>query len=354
MVYAFIAYIMFTQTTYATTLPVPLTYSYDMQYKNMSEVTQQPVGVSVIAFDRPHYLAQVIQSLEANPEADFMPFCFFLDGGPYAQQEENIAIINRSTLKNKVIICQSRNYGCTQNNIDAQRFMFDWCGFKTVINVEDDLVVSPTFIRFSLALHSWARTTFSNVGVTVSIPHCLLPYTTKTNVLNRVEINTTQWWIWWGACINKDVWDAIKPMLYTLEAFIESMPDNPKQKFYRSKPGKSSIGTELTTWLKERIANKTPEVSNPYVLQFPTTNINAHLTKNLSKKNRFEGSQDVMFSLALWCAGYCKIQTTVNRGLHIGQEGITFSQNSFEAAFGLMNLDDFTEHDKHITDFTWS
>ena len=37
----------------------------------------QPVGVAIVAFNRPDYLKQLLQSIETNSESQQLPFFFF-------------------------------------------------------------------------------------------------------------------------------------------------------------------------------------------------------------------------------------------------------------------------------------
>ncbi len=73
------------------------------------------IGVAVIAYNRPRYLEQVVRSIEANPEAETLPFHFFLDGGPDAALEANTEVIRQSTIRDARVVAGERNLGCPAN-----------------------------------------------------------------------------------------------------------------------------------------------------------------------------------------------------------------------------------------------
>ena len=74
-------------------------FHYEEKFQNIADKTNQTTGIMVVAFNRPHYFRQVIESLEMNPESQTLPFYFFLEGGKGATQQENLEIINSSNIK---------------------------------------------------------------------------------------------------------------------------------------------------------------------------------------------------------------------------------------------------------------
>lgn len=50
---------------------------YNTSYYDFSSEKKQPVGVAIVAFNRPWYLKELLDSLEKNPESLELPFFFF-------------------------------------------------------------------------------------------------------------------------------------------------------------------------------------------------------------------------------------------------------------------------------------
>ena len=162
---------------------------YDISYKKYSTLKKQDGAVLVIAYNRPAYFMRCIESLEKNKEAMEMPFIFALDGGSRATQKEHLDIIKKAKLKHKIILLRERNYGCPKNHIDAYRFAFDWCAFKKIIVVQEDVVVSPTYISFLLNFHSWATKNYLNIGAVQAWSYCFLSKEEKIKQKNLIAEN---------------------------------------------------------------------------------------------------------------------------------------------------------------------
>lgn len=324
-------------------------YNYEIQYGNKAIIAKQPIAIAIIAFNRPEYLAKVITSLENNLESQSLPFFFFLDGGPEAKQTENIALINASTIKHKIIITRKHNYGCPKNHIDSKRFMFDWCGFEKIVVIEEDLVVSPSFIHLTLELHKWAKEHFSNVGVVQCWSYCYLNQQSKLEKLNMVEASERHWCSFVGYCLDKEVWNNMKPFLYQYELFLDQIPQNDKFNKARSKPGFSSIAPSIRNWIKAILPTRPPFRKKPGKKLFPSNS--DHLINKYFSSDIFEPNQDAMTAFALWMAGYIKIRTVVNRAQHIGQEGITCNKAKYQKKFQPINLDYFTNQDLQLHQF---
>jgi hypothetical protein len=333
-------------------LPTLESYGYDMAYRYKAIIDHQPTAILVVAFNRPQYLARVIASLERNPESQTLPFYFFLDGGPHAKQQENIDLINASAIKNKVIISRPRNYGCPKNHIDAKRFLFDWCGFNQVIILEEDLEVSPSFIHINLALHQWAKKNFSNVGVVQCWSYCYLSKEEKLKQLNVVEDTSNMLWSFVGYCLDQEVWDNMKSILYTYELFVDQIPHSDQCSLHRSKPGKSNMAPSIRAWVKELMSKRQPPVKRSDKAIFPSNS--DIIGQHSYSSDELQLNQDIMTSFALWMAGYIKIRTIVNRAVHIGEEGISTDKDNFQSVFMPIKLDCFASEDFSLQDFTIS
>ncbi len=321
---------------------------YDQKYQDMAIRENTPVGVVVVAYNRPSYFLQVIKSIEENPEAAHLPFFFMLDGGPLAEQEENTKMIQASSIAHKEIILRERNYGCAKNLIDARRFMFDWCKFEKIIVMEDDLVITPQYLGLLLRLHQWAKENYDNVGVVQAWTSCLLNYEEKKQRLNEVVGGGAFWWSFVSYCIDQETWAMMSPILYEYESrFIDAIPQTEEFFKQRSKPNLSDKVEEIRQWIWELI-NDRPMKSFVDQRTFKTKRLNY---ESIFTNKLFEPNQDHMTGFALWMAGLIKIQTVVNRAKHIGEVGLTCDNKSFKAhKFDKIILDGF-EEDHELTSF---
>ncbi len=328
-------------------------YNYDEEYKDISKRMNQPDCVAVIAFNRPQYLAQTIASLEQNPESQTIPFYFFLDGGPKSKQEENKDIITRSAIKHKYIIARPKNYGCPKNHVDSKRFLFDWCGFERVIILEEDIKVAPSYIHTMHALDEWAKKTFANIGAVQTWACDTKKRFNKRNHLNDViETGYDFWWCFIDYCISKKVWDDIKRVLYQFETFVNLIPDTSEYDLQRSKPAKHpEVSFKIKFWLKHYLKS----IRKQKNLFDATKSIKAkRLIRIIERAHsaHFEPCQDAMTGIALYTNGYVKLRTAVNRAVHIGEEGISFTKEKFDSTHVNSSLEIFNE-DFEIKDFNY-
>ena len=294
--------------------------SYDPAYYEYSSKREKPDGVAVIAYNRPHYFKQLLDSLEKNPESQTLPFFFFLDGGDPLAQAENISLINASNLAFKEIIPREINYGCPKNHIDSKRFLFDWCGFKRVVVMEEDLIVSQDYFNLLFRLYDWAVQNYSNIGTVQLWSICELQKSQKKKILSRVQ-ETSDAWSMVTYCMGKDVWNAIVPMMSQYEQFIDPLLGDPQYDIVRSKPTNGPTGPDCGNWLRNFIATYNRKaVLNTFPKNKPLWQSNWRIGVWTDK---ISISQDKMTSLIIWLAGYTRIQTTVNRAAHIGAFGIS-------------------------------
>lgn len=296
---------------------------YDNFFRNFSNKINQKWAVAVFCFNRPHYFDIALRSIESNPESNYLPFFFFLDGGPKSKQNEYVKLIKNSNIKNKYIITRSQNYGIGKNIIDARRFLFEFCKFEALILTEEDIQVNDTFFQFLLKLHSWAHNNYDNIGtVQCWNQECLLSHEQKLNSLNLLK-PVSPWWS--GVCYTqtKKVWSDIAPILYYYEKnFIDTVPPN---SWFKSKPSRGPHARKIKQWLK--LLHSRRGISNSSTsLRFDDTKIVDHIksSKTLS------GNQDLINAIALWLKGYERLQTVVNHLIHIGEAGLSWNSSQYK------------------------
>lgn len=323
-------------------------YCYEEMYRSCSSVMDQDTAILVVAFNRPDYLQQCIKSIEANPESEYMPCIFALDGGPKSKQEENIALIEESSIKRKIILLRDRNYGCPKNHIDAKRFAFNWCNFKRVIITEDDILISPQYIRFILNLHDWATTKYDNIGAVQAWSYCFLPASEKQKKLDLVREND-RCWSFVTYCIDLVAWKKIEPVLYTYESFIDEIPSTEEFDKARSKPSFWFGAEKIRQWIYGIVNGK----KDPGIHQgseFLASRYNK-LFRDFFKRRNLQPNQDNLMGLSFFMNDLIKLSTVVNRAIHIGAEGISFNQDLFiKHNYHKIILDTFTQ-DCQITKF---
>ncbi len=114
--------------------------------------------IAIIAFDRPKYFTQVLQSLRAQQGADLAnrPITLFQDGSfnELSQMERGApADIAASVAAFRNFFPQARvgqsqtNIGVAENFDRAERWAFEALDAEAAIFLEDDLVLSPHYIR---------------------------------------------------------------------------------------------------------------------------------------------------------------------------------------------------------------
>lgn len=319
-------------------------YKYDNFFQNFSHKINHKIAVAIFCFNRPHYFDVALRSIENNPESNYLPFFFFLDGGPNSKQNEYVKIIENSNIKHKYIITRLENYGIGKNIIDARRFLFEFCNFETLILTEEDIQVNDTFFEFLLKLHSWAHNNYKNIGtVQCWNQECLL--TDKQKLASLQLLKPVNPW-WSGVCYTqtKKVWSDIAPILYYYEKnFIDTLEKNSR---FKSKPARGPYAGQIKNWLKSLAQHRVNNNENSTFLKFDNKKIINHIK---SSKNS-AGNQDCVNAIALWLKGYERLQTVVNHLIHIGEDGCSWKSNQYKKLS--MYLQTLSNYDvSKITDF---
>ena len=209
--------------------------SYSYTYKNYALKAGLDTAILIIGYNRPHYLSQCIASLEKHKQTDNICFIFALDGGEEATQKEHSELIEKASFKDKIILLREHNYGCPKNHIDGQRFAFDWCRFKEVIVLQEDMEVASNFIPFMLNFHRWATKNYTNIGATSGSSFSFLSEQDK-KTKNNLVAEDDAWWLFRSYCIDSYAWETIKHTLYSYEEIIDQIPTTHTYAQARSKP----------------------------------------------------------------------------------------------------------------------
>lgn len=106
--------------------------------------------IALFTFKRPQHTLRTLETLAANPEFHQSPLHIFCDGArrPSEQSEVDdvIALVQRWPHPNKHIFVAAQNRGLSKS---VRTGVTDLCErYGRVIVVEDDLVLSPAFLRY--------------------------------------------------------------------------------------------------------------------------------------------------------------------------------------------------------------
>lgn len=112
------------------------------------------IGIGIISWNRPHYLKELIKSLETNV-LDDLDFHLFQDGnickftGVEKTQDslikESVKLFEKSKLPNKKLHMQEKNVSVAINQFEAMRFLMK--NYEQFIFLENDIIVSKNFIE---------------------------------------------------------------------------------------------------------------------------------------------------------------------------------------------------------------
>jgi hypothetical protein len=107
--------------------------------------------IALFAYRRPEHLAHAVTTLAANAEAAQTDLFVFCDGAKHAGQQAAVDAVRRLArgirgFRSVSIIEQARNLGLAASVIGGVTRVLD--EHESVIVVEDDLVLSPFFLRF--------------------------------------------------------------------------------------------------------------------------------------------------------------------------------------------------------------
>ncbi len=315
-------------------------FGYDSAYFDYAKKTGHGTAVAVVAYNRPHYFKQLLDSIAQNPESQTLPFFFFLDGGAPQEQAENWALINASPIQNKHVIAREINYGCPKNHIDSKRFLFDWCHFDRIVVLEEDLLLSNRYFETLLSLDDWAHERYTNIGTVQLWSNCRLSRKEKQAILSQVREVTPHWTMVTYA-LRRHVWEDIRPLLSTYETFIDPLLGREEYQRARSKPKNGPTFLDYQKWIQKTAKSHDRKA---ILSQFDSPQWNSiYWVKSWSPNGEIPMNQDQITSFSIWLAGYTRLQTTVNRVAHIGEKGISPKHST-----NTIILDQFPEDGGHL------
>jgi len=272
------------------------------------------LGVGIISFNRPHYLSQMLQSLQLNDlwNADFH---FYQDGhksrltGLNLTPEESIkdclSLFNNTYLPNKEIHPREVNLGIGINQFLAYEELSS--NYEYVLILEDDIVVSPHFIYLLRVLIKQFLHQPNIFSVSLNFKRrCLLE-----EILNNLQKVSYKREDWFAECFDSFKWkQRVKPLFMSYYNLIKDVE------------------------YKDRPHEKIRELYKQFEIEEKRT------------------SQDGVKEVITKYLGLERISTVVNRGIYIGEEGTHSTKRLYEQ-MNFKNQEPFIfETDRNIKEFT--
>lgn len=115
------------------------------------QVNTIPAPVALFAYMRPDHLATTVRTLACNPEAARTQLTVFCDGAKKPQHQSGVDAVRRLAASiqgfaSVTVVAREHNFGLAANVIDGVTRVVGEHG--RVIVVEDDLMLSPYFLRY--------------------------------------------------------------------------------------------------------------------------------------------------------------------------------------------------------------
>jgi len=274
------------------------------------------IGVGIISFDRPHYLAQLLHSLAGQFEPPEMDFHLWQDGavnrysgrqvGDQGRIDEAVRLFARSGVPGfKMAHTRAENVGVGINQFEAYEWMCQYYG--RIVMVEDDVILSPFWSRLLPVLFDELAHHPDTFGFTTGFRR----WCGKDELerwLGQVAPGRPHWWM---IGFTPQRWARIRPYFLRYYDLIRECD-------YGQLPHGKVVA------LFEEVGH-------------------AHQAS----------SQDGGKDMALHCAGMHRVRTTVNRGVSIGREGVHFNPRLFER-MGFHDQEPYVhESDRTRGQFEW-
>lgn len=294
----------------------------------------QECAILVTAYNRPFYFSKCLDALERNKEALTMPCIFALDGGPGSTQREHSSLIHKSKLKSPIILARERNYGCAKNHLDAYRFVFEWCRFKKIIMIQEDIIISPTYVKFLLNAHAWATKKYTNIGAVHGFSYCFSSLGKKKAQANLLAEDNI-YWIFRTFCMDSTAWQIIKPIMHTYESYVDCIPLDSAHARMRTKPDLAPVSKKIRKWMRTLIKHKKQKVQKGSLESLYSDHF-----LNIFLRDETYVNEDNLMAFAFFMNDLVKLRSIVNRAITIGKYGISkASEIELAAIENSMKLD---------------
>jgi len=251
------------------------------------------IAIAIMSFNRPAYLEQVLKSL--NRQKDFgLNVYVFQDGhkNPYSgkvkadpTEIKKCLTLFKTHIPNAEIHHASRNLGIALNFDRAEKYLFEQKGYEWVLFFEDDLVLHPLYLETLFAmLHTFGPD--KRVGMLACYGE--FPKLSLEDQTRKAGLVTAQGHHW-GFALSKEAYLARKPMVEEYLSII-------REQDYSLRPHE-----DIKNWFS-----------------------------SLGFKRSRGSSQDSIKEMAMFKAGFVKLNTITIHAQYIGEKGEHCTPNLFD------------------------
>lgn len=274
--------------------------------------------ISVVAYNRPEYLAQCLQFLDFSPDIKLydVPVFLFCDGGEQSTLKENIRLAKKYSFI-KDIIYQSKNLNLPYHLNFIYNTMFHELNYNKFIYLEEDVVVSSYYYRTMNRAYDFYNKKEEGLVAINSGIWCNLSDEQKEIYRFKFSNNNS------STCnllLTRRGYDMMYPILIEyLERFV-------KNNDYKKMDHKSII-----KWAKDKYFNS-------------IYNIHPLIKENVTS------SVDSILNMARRINGGYHLSSVINRVRYIGKYGLHGNENWWNKyEFDKMNLINFSsDEDNYI------
>ena len=276
---------------------------------------KQRIGVGIISFDRPDYLGQLIRSLEQQRDLKGVEFHLFQDGsvnefsgrvaGDQVVVDAAVEVFRGWSVAAKFFHVRKANVGIAINQFEAIEEMVGW--YDYVVMLEDDIVLSPDFVRLARVLFEQLEVEDDVFGFCPGFKKLCRPGMVDQNV-NKIIRTCGHWW---AEAFYSSRWERMRAFFL---------------KFYRLVEGIDYV---------ERPTAEIREVFRRYGWPSPVD------------------SQDAAKDMAIYAAGMERARMVVNRAISVGERGVHFNPSLFRK-LGFQDQEPYVfETDQVLERFEW-
>ncbi|RYE50759.1 MAG: glycosyltransferase [Sphingobacteriales bacterium] len=187
---------------------------------------ENSIIIGVFCYNRANKLKRCIEALKKNPECPHMDIIFFSDGYKRESDKQSIMevrdyIDNLTGFKSIIKHYRDRNYSTGPNFRTGLTFLSE--NYDRFIIVEDDLIVTPNYIKYlkdALEFYKNDKTVFCVTAYVFPIEATNYPY--DTIVYKRF---CSYGWAGWGDRFTNVIWDEneLKQLMNTSPGFSKRL-----------------------------------------------------------------------------------------------------------------------------------
>lgn len=297
------------------------------------------IVVAVFPYNRLNYIKLTVDALLKNPESSTYPFYFFADGNlsdPKILEVSNY--LDSTPFNHKYIIRRNQQFGPCRNIVNGISYLFNEIGYDRVIILEDDIVVSKTFLKFIINLSDyWHK--YDNVGY---VTGWYMNHDSPEEKMKKLSDCIVSFSFMAGVCITKKVWDTIKHIVHHYEyTFLaNSMPFGHCQH-------RESIVEYMCSYINEH-----KSITEGNILDISERDKDSFYRGLGLNPALYPSSQDMLLISALSSRGFYNIASVVPRVYMGGEHGGAHMTSGLFKQFGLdrVLLHEF-EEDKNLKEF---